>query len=65
LPAAYVGLVGRLHSAAALAPQVSHPIVCRVYDIGEAEGLAFLTMEYVDWRRPRVAAAPDRAAAGG
>jgi serine/threonine protein kinase len=27
---------------------VSHPNVCRVYDIGEAEGLTYLTMEYVD-----------------
>ena len=28
--------------------QVAHPNVCRVYDIGEAEGRHFLTMEYVD-----------------
>ncbi|MBC7928410.1 MAG: serine/threonine protein kinase, partial [Bryobacteraceae bacterium] len=27
---------------------VSHPNVCRVYDIGEAEGLPFISMEYVD-----------------
>lgn len=27
---------------------VSHPNVCRVFDIGEAEGLTYLTMEYVD-----------------
>jgi hypothetical protein len=31
-----------------VAREVSHPNVCRVYDIGEAEGLTFLTMEYVD-----------------
>jgi serine/threonine-protein kinase len=31
-----------------LARQVSHPNVCRVYDIGEADGLTFLSMEYVD-----------------
>jgi len=30
------------------ARQVSHPNVCRVYDIGEADGRQFLTMEYVD-----------------
>ncbi|MBZ5589346.1 MAG: protein kinase [Acidobacteriia bacterium] len=28
--------------------QVAHPNVCRVYDIGEADGRHFLTMEYVD-----------------
>lgn len=27
---------------------VSHPNVCRVYDIGEVEGQTFLSMEYVD-----------------
>ena len=31
-----------------MARQVSHPNVCRVYDIGEADGKHFLTMEYVD-----------------
>ena len=31
-----------------LARQVSHPNVCRVYDMGEAEGQLFLSMEYVD-----------------
>jgi serine/threonine-protein kinase len=36
-----------LHEAR-IARQVSHPNVCRVYDIGEAEGHAFLTMEYID-----------------
>ena len=31
-----------------LARQVSHPNVCRVYDIGEFDGAPFLSMEYVD-----------------
>jgi|HubBroStandDraft_6_1064221.scaffolds.fasta_scaffold02277_6 serine/threonine protein kinase len=31
-----------------MARQVSHPNVCRVFDIGEAEGQTFLTMEFVD-----------------
>jgi serine/threonine protein kinase len=31
-----------------IARQVSHPNVCRVYDIGEVDGLTYLTMEYVD-----------------
>jgi serine/threonine-protein kinase len=31
-----------------LARQISHPNVCRVYDVGEAEGQHFLSMEFVD-----------------
>jgi serine/threonine-protein kinase len=30
------------------ARQVSHPNICRVYDIGEVDGQFFLSMEYVD-----------------
>jgi len=38
----------RFHREVRLARHVSHPNVCRVFDIGEASGLPFLTMEYVD-----------------
>jgi serine/threonine-protein kinase len=38
----------RFHREVRLARQVSHPNVCRVFDIGEAAGLPFLSMEYVD-----------------
>ena len=31
-----------------IARQVAHPNVCRVYDVGEAEGHHYLSMEYVD-----------------
>jgi serine/threonine-protein kinase len=31
-----------------IARQVSHPNVCRVYDVGEVDGQHFLSMEYVD-----------------
>ncbi|MEK7315417.1 MAG: serine/threonine-protein kinase [Candidatus Eisenbacteria bacterium] len=31
-----------------VARQVAHPNVCRVYDIGEVDGLPFLTMEFID-----------------
>ena len=31
-----------------MARLVSHPNVCRVYDIGEIEGMPFISMEYVD-----------------
>jgi len=40
--------LSRFHDEVRLARQVSHPNVCRVHDIGEAEGLTFLTMEHVD-----------------
>jgi len=38
----------RLRSEVRLARQISHPNVCRVYDIGEAQGDLYLSMEYVD-----------------
>jgi serine/threonine-protein kinase len=40
--------LGRLYSEVRVARQVSHPAVCRVYDVGEMEGQPFLSMEYVD-----------------
>src|SRR5438046_1999089 len=38
----------RLFGEVRLARQVSHPAVCRMYDVGEADGQPFLSMEYVD-----------------
>src|SRR5271154_2023915 len=40
--------LARFHSEVRIARQVSHPNVCRVFDIGDADGVLFLTMEYVD-----------------
>jgi serine/threonine-protein kinase len=40
--------LARFHREVRIARQVSHASVCRVFDIGEVEGLPFLTMEYVD-----------------
>jgi serine/threonine-protein kinase len=40
--------LARLYSEVRTARQVSHPSVCRVWDIGEAEGQHFLSMEFVD-----------------
>jgi Protein kinase domain len=40
--------LARFHKEVRIARQVSHPMVCRVYDIAEADGRLFLTMEYVD-----------------
>jgi serine/threonine-protein kinase len=36
------------HSEVHLTRQISHPNVCRVYDIGEVDGQQFLTMEFID-----------------
>src|SRR5579859_2365870 len=38
----------RFHSEVRIARQVSHPNVCRVFDVGEFDGITFLTMEFVD-----------------
>jgi serine/threonine-protein kinase len=38
----------RFYSEVRIARQISHPNVCRTYDIGEHEGRLFLSMEYVD-----------------
>lgn len=38
----------RFHHEVRVARQVSHPNVCRVYDIGEAQDQHFISMEYVD-----------------
>jgi hypothetical protein len=40
--------LARFHREVRLARLVSHPNVCRVFDIGEADGRTFLTMECVD-----------------
>ena len=42
------GAVARFHNEVRIARQVSHPNVCRVYDVGEVDGRLFLSMEYVD-----------------
>ena len=38
----------QLHTEVRMARQVSHPNVCRVYDIDEVEGHTFISMEYID-----------------
>src|SRR5882757_6305829 len=40
--------LARFHTEVRIARQVAHPNVCRVYDIGEVEGIPYLSMEYVD-----------------
>jgi hypothetical protein len=40
--------LARFHSEVRIARQVSHPNICRVFDIGDVDGVPFLSMEYVD-----------------
>ena len=40
--------LARFRNEVRIARQVSHPNVCRVYDLGDVEGQTFLSMEYVD-----------------
>lgn len=42
------GLQERFRNEVRIARRVSHPNVCRVYDVGEVDGQTFFTMEYVD-----------------
>jgi serine/threonine-protein kinase len=40
--------IARLRQEARLARTVTHPNVCRIFDLVESDGECFLTMEYVD-----------------
>ena len=42
------GMLARFHNEVRIARQVSHPNVCRVYDLGEVNGQPYLSMEYID-----------------
>jgi serine/threonine-protein kinase len=42
------GRLRRFHEEVRTARQIAHPNVCRVYDIGDEDGLHFISMEYVD-----------------
>src|SRR5450432_3171865 len=41
-------LLDRFKNEVRMARRVSHPNVCRVYDVGDIDGVTFFTMEYVD-----------------
>ena len=40
--------LARFYNEVRTARQVTHPNVCRVYDVGQVDGLEFISMEYVD-----------------
>ena len=42
------GMLERFKNEVRIARRISHPNVCRVYDVGEVDGATFFTMEYVD-----------------
>ena len=49
LPESITGLMlERFHNEVRMARRISHPNVCRVYDIGEFNNQFFISMEYVD-----------------
>ena len=67
--------LAQFHNELRIARQVSHKNVCRLYDLGDADGRRFLTMEYVDgedlarcsaasaaFRRTRPSISPGRSA---
>ena len=41
-------MLARFHKEVRVARQISHPNICRVFDIGEVHGHHFLSMEYID-----------------
>ncbi len=41
-------MVSRFYGEVRIARKVSHPNVCRVYDIGDVDGSLYISMEYVD-----------------
>ena len=52
------GRLQRFLNEVRVALQVTHPNVCRVYDIGEIEGTHYLSMEYIDGEDSLLYAAP-------
>ncbi len=40
--------LARFYNEVRIARQVSHPNVCRVYDVGQLDGQPYLSMEYID-----------------
>src|SRR5436305_15273656 len=51
LPAALArdpGALARFHNEVRIARQVTHPHVCRIHDVGDADSEPFLSMKYID-----------------
>src|ERR1017187_4447454 len=42
------GMLARFYNEVRIARQVTHPNVCRVFDIGDVEGQPFISMQYID-----------------
>jgi serine/threonine-protein kinase len=52
--------LAQFHNEVRLARQIAHKNVCRMYDVGDADGLPFLTMEYVDGEDGSTSPSPSR-----
>jgi serine/threonine-protein kinase len=48
IPATANDQAGRILNEVRVARQITHPAVCRVFDVGNADGVVFFTMELVD-----------------
>src|SRR5271166_5223795 len=51
LPESFVrdpAMLARFYNEVRIARQVTHPNVCRVFDIGEVDGQPFLSMQFID-----------------
>lgn len=41
-------LIKRMEVEAKLAAKVDHPLICKVYDVGEVDGIRFIALQYID-----------------
>ena len=57
--AGHPGILRRFKQELILARQVTHRNVIRIFDLGEAEGTKFITMEYVEGQDLKVDAEPE------
>jgi WD40 repeat protein/serine/threonine protein kinase/tetratricopeptide (TPR) repeat protein len=69
LGAAYAGsraMLARFRREAAVASRLDHPSICSVYEAGEADGMPYIAMRYVEGESlaQRIAASKARVAAG-
>ncbi len=46
-------MLDRFRREAQVAAQLKHPNIVTIYDIGESEGMSYLSMELIDGDRPR------------
>ena len=57
--AGHPGILRRFKQELILARQVTHRNVIRIFDLGEAEGTKFITMEYIEGQDLKAIAKPE------